>query len=94
VAQRSSEAALSAALDAFVSDGIQRATAYGIEDNSDITVYLDLMIVFGREFDQLPWACAILEDSDISSSADRVAWLYDAAVAQLDADHAAHGASQ
>lgn len=46
--------------------GIQRATAYGIVGNSDVCKYIDLMVVFGRDFDtapRFPWAAEILTTS-------------------------------
>lgn len=43
--------------------GIERAAAYGITAERDVCKYIDLMIVFGSDFDadeQLPWAGEIL----------------------------------
>ena len=43
--------------------GIQRSATYGITAKSDVCRYIDLMIVFGRDFDtdkKLPWAGEIL----------------------------------
>ncbi|MGA2987123.1 MAG: hypothetical protein ABSG32_25285 [Terriglobia bacterium] len=39
--------------------GIKRAAAYGITAERDVYKYVDLMVVFGRDFDadkQFPWA--------------------------------------
>lgn len=43
--------------------GIKRAAAYGITTKRDVYQYVDLMVVFGRDFDTdngLPWASEIL----------------------------------
>jgi hypothetical protein len=44
--------------------GIQRAAVYGITDRRDVCKYIDLMVVFGRDFDtdqRLSWAGEILK---------------------------------
>lgn len=44
-------------LQAFVDHGMARAAAYGIEVERDVCKFLNLMAVFGRDFDvELPWA--------------------------------------
>jgi len=46
--------------------GIQRAAAYGITDRRDVCKYIDLMVVFGRDFDKdqrLSWSSEILKTS-------------------------------
>ena len=43
--------------------GIKRAAAYGAVAKRDVYKFVDLMVVFGRDFDkdkQLPWAGEIL----------------------------------
>ena len=43
--------------------GIKRAAAYGITAKRDVYKYVDLMVVFGRDFDtdkRFPWAGEIL----------------------------------
>lgn len=43
--------------------GIQRAAVYDITSKRDVCKYIDLMIVFGRDFDtdkRFPWAAEIL----------------------------------
>lgn len=43
--------------------GIKRAAGYGIKIKRDVCKYIDLMIVFGRDFDKDPryrWASEIL----------------------------------
>lgn len=45
------------ALRAFVDHGVARAASYGIEVERDVCKFLNLMAVFGRNFDvELPWA--------------------------------------
>src|ERR1035438_10813732 len=43
--------------------GLQRSRGYGITSSREVCRYVDLMMVFGRDFDRdpkLPWAAAIL----------------------------------
>src|ERR1700722_5635023 len=41
--------------------GIERARGYEITASREVCTYIDLMIVFGPDFDQeLPWAASIL----------------------------------
>lgn len=50
-----------AELDAFVAEGVARASQYGIVVERDICKFLNLMVVFGRDFDvKRPWAKPIL----------------------------------
>jgi len=47
--------------------GIQRAKAYGIQAERDVAKYLNLMFVFGRDFDtdpRFPWAASMLRSTD------------------------------
>lgn len=78
-----------AELSSIVAHGRKRAADYGIDAPSDVTVYVDLMMTFGRDFDkdsEHPWAAEILNDQTIRDSADRVAWLYERALGQLPDD--------
>jgi hypothetical protein len=53
----------------FVDLGIESARRHGFEGGKDICGYIDLMLVFGPDFDQdrgLPWVRAILEDNGLS----------------------------
>jgi hypothetical protein len=46
-----------------VQHGIERAAGHGLTAKRDVCKYIDLMIVFGRDFDadkRLPWAGEIL----------------------------------
>jgi hypothetical protein len=69
-----------------IHDGIRRAAAWKISVERDVCAYLDLMFLFGDEFDSdpaLPWARRILADS---AADDRVERLRAAA-----AEHLEHG---
>lgn len=47
----------------WIGTGIARAAGYGVVAEVDVCRYIDVMFVFGREFDtdpQLPWAARIL----------------------------------
>ncbi len=46
----------------WIEDGIARAGRYRIRAERDVCKFIDIMIVFGREFDTAePWAARILE---------------------------------
>jgi hypothetical protein len=48
---------------AAIRHGVRKARGYGIETERDLCKYLDLMFVFGRDFDDdpsLPWASRVL----------------------------------
>lgn len=67
-----------------IDHGIARAASYGIIGERDVCLYLDLMVAFGRDFDQdpnLPWAAAILNDDAIPAPKQRINRLHDAALA-------------
>ncbi len=62
--------------------GITRAARYGIEAQRDVCKYIDVMIVFGRDFDEdpaHPWAQSILGDPSLRHAMVRVENLYEAA---------------
>jgi hypothetical protein len=62
--------------------GIGRAANYGIRGERDVCKYIDLMIVFGRDFDRdpnLPQARTTLNDKTLKSSGARINRLYDEA---------------
>lgn len=47
----------------WIAAGIERAAKYGIKAEVDVCRYIDVMFVFGREFDadpRYPWATRIL----------------------------------
>ena len=68
--------------------GMQRAGSYGIAAERDVCKYIDLMFVFGRDFDKdpsLPWAAGILHDDDLGDASKRMEALSDAGLAHLHA---------
>src|SRR5882724_11501034 len=50
--------------------GIERAATHGVNLERDVCKYIDLMLVFGHDFDgdpNTPWASRILEDSTLQN---------------------------
>jgi hypothetical protein len=71
-------------MEAMVHYGIQRAAAHGITAKRDVCKYIDLMVVFGRDFDtdaRHPWAARILGQE--AKSLTRMQRLLSAAKARL-----------
>ena len=80
----------------FVDYGVQRASDHGFITEADTCKYIDLMFVFGRDFDMdpdLPWAVTILHDPRLFGSRDRMDRLFDAAMEKLEADDASEPVS-
>lgn len=68
----------------IIRSGIEGAAAYQITVRRDVCKYIDLMIVFGRDFDtdkRLPWAGKILASG--GSAAQKMRDLLDAAQKHL-----------
>jgi hypothetical protein len=66
--------------------GIARSSTYGMIAERDVCLYIDLMFVFGPDFDRdkrLPWASAILRSSALRESSQRMDKLHGAATAFL-----------
>lgn len=62
--------------------GTQRAASYLITSERDVCKYIDLMIIYGRDFDQdtnLPWAQAVLQNKNIRDPSAKIERLYKAA---------------
>lgn len=60
--------------------GIERAKSYGVVDERDVCKYIDLMIVFGRDFDtspKTPWAGRILNIESLTDPTSKVERLWD-----------------
>jgi hypothetical protein len=54
-----------AAVRETIRHGVNRAAAYGLEDEYDVCLYLEVMLRLGRDFDKDPrqaWAVPILQD--------------------------------
>jgi hypothetical protein len=70
---------------AWISHGQQCAAAYGFVSERDICKYLDLMLVFGQDFDTDPkhaWASAFLRGKSLHSPGVRMSRLIAAALRQ------------
>jgi hypothetical protein len=62
--------------------GGQRAASHGVISERDVCKYIDLMILYGRDFDKapsLPWAESILRNQDIRNPSSKIERLYKAA---------------
>jgi len=65
--------------------GTQRAAAYRITSERDVCKYIDLMVLYGRDFDKdpdLPWAQSILHNQAIRNPSSKIERLYKAAKKQ------------
>ena len=65
--------------------GTQRAAAHRIVSERDVCKYIDLMLVYGRDFDKdsnLPWAQSILQNQAIRNPSSKIERLYKAAKKQ------------
>lgn len=62
--------------------GTHRAAAYRITSERDVCKYIDLMILYGRDFDKdpaLPWASSMLQNQAIRNPSSKIERLYRAA---------------
>jgi hypothetical protein len=76
--------------------GTQRAAAYRITSERDVCKYIDLMILYGRDFDKdphLPWAQSTLQNQAIKAPSAKVERLFQAAKRQRKQQKSAGGAS-
>jgi hypothetical protein len=65
--------------------GTQRAAAHRIVSERDVCKYIDLMLLYGRDFDKdsnLPWAQSILQNQAIRNPSSKIERLYKAAKKQ------------
>ena len=68
-----------AALREVIRHGIVRAASYGVEGEREVTLYLDVMMTIGHDFDRdftLPWAYAILVDPELPEPERRMRRLF------------------
>jgi hypothetical protein len=66
-------------LRAIIRHGRARAASYGIVSEHDVTLYLNLVMSLGRDFDSdplFPWAHAILVEAALPDPSWRMARLY------------------
>ncbi|HYR28127.1 MAG TPA: hypothetical protein VEU30_06645 [Thermoanaerobaculia bacterium] len=54
------------AMRALVESGIERAAAYGIRDDREVTLFLYLLHELGEAFDRLPWVASLLNAPDLA----------------------------
>ena len=74
------------ALKEVIVQGIDRASNYGIISRRDVMLYIDIMLIIGRDFDSdpnMPWARLILVDPTLPEPARRMRRLYQTALAQV-----------
>jgi len=67
--------------------GIERAGSYDIVAERDVCMYIELMFIFGRDFDtdkRFPWASEILNDDLTPDPSVKVRHLYDEGLARQD----------
>lgn len=68
----------------LIRQGIERARAYEIVAQRDVCKYIDLMMIFGRDFDtdkKLPWAAAVLNEEFLQGHpTEKIARLFDIAM--------------
>ncbi len=65
--------------------GTERAAAHGMVSERDVCKYIDLLILYGRDFDKdrnLLWAQSILQNQAIRSPSSKIERLYKAAKKQ------------
>ena len=66
-------------LNDLVKYGIQRSASYGISTEADVRRYIELMFIFGSDFDQDPelsWASSILNNKAIPNPTTKMNRLY------------------
>ena len=74
------------ALRGFIREGIHKAKSHGFTIEYDISRYIALMLLLGREFDmddKLPWASEILADERLGGGRKTMDALYEKANAYL-----------
>jgi len=52
----------------WVRSGLEKARGYGLRLDVEVLRYLNLMYTFGWDFDRLPWAAEILDDTEVSAA--------------------------
>lgn len=74
--------------------GIGRAASYGITAEGDVRRYIDLMLMFGPDFDQdpeLPWAASILNNQALINPTTKVDRMYKEVKEQEELEGASDG---
>ena len=74
-----SKSLVEAKLRELIQYGTKRAATYGIISERDVGRYIDLMILYSRDFDKdpaLPWAQSVLQNQAIRDPSSRIERLY------------------
>ena len=70
----------------IIAQGIEHAKRYNIVTERDVCLFIDLMFIFGEEFDtspNLPWMSEILTDPHRTDPSRKIDHLYDVALEVL-----------
>lgn len=70
-----------------IRDGIDQAKTHGIMIERDVSRYINLILLFGSNFDKdpaFPWAGNILKDESIGGPSQRMNMLYEEAAKHID----------
>jgi hypothetical protein len=59
-----------ASLRAHVVDAMARARERGLTSDPHVCLFVDLVFLFGKDFDAAPWAAAILDDPSLAGRYD------------------------
>ena len=73
----------------LLQEAIERASKYELESERDITLFMDLMLALGPDFDNTstsPWVSEILSDEFYPSPSDRIDRLYEMVLSRIDDD--------
>jgi hypothetical protein len=71
---------------ALIRHGIERAETYGLLTEYEVCLYIDLVVLFDRDFDTnptLPWAAEYLNSPSLRPR-ERIELVYEAALEDLD----------
>jgi hypothetical protein len=61
----------------LIENGIVRSAKYGVVTERDVCLFIDLMFVFGLEFDTNDWASQILNDPWHTDPTQKIDYLFD-----------------
>ncbi len=67
-------------IEAVIGSGIKKARSYGVTQRGPVRLYLEMMVLFGSDFDsdpQYPWALASLQDPAAFDQMDRAVRLHE-----------------
>jgi hypothetical protein len=67
----------------LIQNGIVRSAKYGVVGERDVCLFIDLMFVFGMEFDMSDWAAQILGDPWRTDPTQKIDCLFDAGLTRV-----------